>query len=303
MPTLDSLSRAELAVRLSAGLHLRTGPFVTCIRSPIGHIAEGLARLYGDCEIGDDGYADFYMTLRPAGGLRRWFRPQVVTEFDGASHFLPMPLDQAFPMLEWMMNWCISSRAHRYLIIHAAVVEKNGGAAILPAPPGSGKSTLCALLVNAGWRLLSDELTLIGLEDGLVAPVPRPISLKNGSIDVIRGEIPHAVLSRPVHDTLKGTIAHLKAPAQSVARSAEPAKPAWVVYPKYEVGAATALTSMARADSFISLAENSFNYSVLGAAGFELLGNIIDRCDSYQFSYSAIDEAIEVFEALSRAGP
>jgi predicted ATPase len=30
---------------------------------------------------------------------------------------------------------------------------------ILPAPPGSGKSTLCAALVTRGWRLLSDELT------------------------------------------------------------------------------------------------------------------------------------------------
>ena len=51
--------------------------------------------------------------------------------------------------------------AHQYLIIHAAVVEKNGLAAILPAPPGSGKGTLTAGSVLSGWRLLSDELTLI----------------------------------------------------------------------------------------------------------------------------------------------
>lgn len=302
MELVGALSRSELEARLRRGLYLRTGPFTTCVRTSIRQVVDGIARLYGDYPLAPGGYADFHLTMQRPAGVRRWFRPQVMADFDGLMHFLPMPLAHAFPMFEWMMNWCVSSRAHRYLIIHAAVLERGGRALILPAPPGSGKSTLCAILVNAGWRLLSDELALVRLEDGMLAPAPRPISLKNNSIDVIRALVPDAVISPPVHDTIKGTVAHWKAPGASVARAGEAAIPAWVVYPKYEAGAALNMEPMARARSFIELADNSFNYSVLGAAGFELLGDLVDRCDSYRFTYSVIAEAVDAFAALARDG-
>lgn len=90
-----------------------------------------------------------------------------------------MPVGHAFPQLEWAMNWCISTQANFYLLLHSAVIERNGFAAIMPAPPGSGKSTLCAALINRGWRLLSDELALISLHDQNIYPLARPVGLKN----------------------------------------------------------------------------------------------------------------------------
>jgi HprK-related kinase A len=297
--TVGALSRAALAERLAAGLYLQTGPFVTCVRSRVPLIVDGLARLYPDYPISDSGYADFHLTINRPAGLRRWFRPQVCADFDGMMHFLPMPLAHAFPMFEWMMNWCISSRVHRYLLIHAAVLEQGGRAVILPAPPGSGKSTLCAILVDAGWRLLSDELALIDIQTGLLRPVPRPISLKNNSIDVVRRRVPDAVMSPPVHDTIKGTVAHWKAPTASIARADEAALPAWIIYPRYKAGAALALTPMPRARSMMQLADNAFNYSVLGETGFKLLGEMVERCDSYSFVYSDIDEAVAAFSQLA----
>src|SRR5450830_22065 len=296
--TVGAMPRALLAKRLAQGLHLQTGPFITCVRTSIDVVVDGIARLYADYPVSDAGYADFRLTLAPPPGLRRWFRPQVCAEFDLPSHFLPMPRAHAFAMFEWMMNWCISSRVNHYLIIHAAVVERGGRAVILPAPPGSGKSTLCAILVNAGWRLLSDELALVDPESGMLIPAPRPISLKNQSIDVVRRLVPSAVMSAPAHDTLKGSVAHWKAPSDSVARADEPAMPAWVIYPRYQAGAALALQRLPKARSMMRLAENGFNYSELGAAGFEALGDLIERCDSYDFSYSVIDEAVAAFEQL-----
>jgi HprK-related kinase A len=228
-------------------------------------------------------------------------RPQVEFDLEGMAPFRPLPLAQAFPMFEWVLNWCISSRAHRYLIIHAAVVEKNGRAVILPAPPGSGKSTLCAALVSAGWRLLSDELALVRLADGQLQPVPRPISLKNASIGVIRAFAPQSVFSPEVEDTVKGTIAHLKAPADSIERAQEPARPGWVIFPRYVAGAPAQLEPLAPARAFMRVAENGFNYSVLGAAGFRALGGLIDTVSSHEFSYGVLDEAIALFDRLAEA--
>jgi HprK-related kinase A len=300
MLTVASLSPVELRRRLARGLSLRTGAFVNRITSTVPELATSIGLLYADYPVaGDADMADFHLGFQRSGGLRRWLRPQVHFNHDGLAPFVPLPLGQATPMFEWMMNWCVSSRAHGYLMIHAAVVEKDGCVAILPAPPGSGKSTLCAALVHRGWRLLSDELALIRLEDGMVVPLPRPISLKNASIDVIRRYVPGAVFSRPVHDTMKGTVALLKAPAASIARAAVPARPAWVVFPKYEAGAAATWARIAPARAFMQLAGNAFNYSLLGPAGFDAMAGVIERCDSYDFRYSVLDEAVALFSALT----
>ena len=300
MLTVSALTRSELGARLQqTGIHLQTGAFITCLQTSIPSVVDGIGLLYADYPLLENtDFADFHIRLTRPRGIRRWFKPQVTFMYDGMSLFKPLPLDQAFPMFEWGLNWCVSSRANRYLIIHAAVVEKDGYAAILPAPPGSGKSTLCAALVSQGWRLFSDELALIRTIDGRLVPLPRPISLKNGSIDVIRRYAPQAILSRAVSDTTKGTVAHLKVPADSIARAEEVARPAWVIFPKYETDAAPRLEPIPRARSFMRVAENAFNYSLLGASGFDALASIIDASLSYQFTYSKLDDAIEIFSKL-----
>lgn len=281
------------------GIYIQTGPFVVHLQTRIERVIDGVERLYPDNPISTDrDFADFHVAMTQPMGLRRWYRPQVFFEFDGRSPFLPLPLDQALPMLEWGLNWAIANHALQYLIIHAAAIEKDGLAAILPAPPGSGKSTLCAALVHRGWRLLSDEMAILCMKTGKVIPVARPISLKNESIDVIRGYVDGATFSAPAHDTVKGTVALLKAPKESVRRAGEPATPAWVIVPKFVRGAAATLTPKSRAETFIELGQNAFNYSIHGAKGFRLLAQVMDGCDCFQFQYSRLDEAIAAFATL-----
>jgi len=301
MLTVASLAPAALRARLAGdGLRLRTGRFSVRLQADMPSVAAGIGQLYADYPLlQDSDFADFHLHLKRPRSARRWLRPQVRLHCDGYEMFQPMPLQHAFPMFEWGLNWCVSSRAHRYLIVHAAVLERQGRAVILPAPPGSGKSTLTAALCGkGGWRLLSDELTLLELDTGLLVPNPRPISLKNASIDIIRAYVPDAVLSTPVHDTTKGTVAHMRAPGAAVARAADCARPAWIVFPHYSAGAATTLEPLARAATFMELAGNSFNYSVLGAAGFDALGRLIEQAAGFRFRYSALDEALDTFARL-----
>ncbi|MFC0250938.1 HprK-related kinase A [Massilia consociata] len=305
MLTVSSLAAPELRRRCAgAGLVLRTGPFTCRIRTDIAQLVDTMALLYADYPVaGEDGFADFQVTLRRSGGVRRWFHPQVRFEQDGASPFLPLPLAQAHPMLEWVMNWCVSTNAHTYLVIHAAVLERGACAVILPAPPGSGKSTLCAALASRGWRLLSDEMTLVRPADLALVPVPRPVSLKNASIDVIRAFAPDAVFGPAVPNTVKGTIAHMRAPGASIAAAGRVARASHVVFPRYEAGAATRLEAVPKAQMFTGLADNSFNYPVLGATGFDTLGRLVDACAGYRFCYSSLDEAMAVFDGLAGAAP
>ena len=297
---VSTLPPVELARRLRRqGVNLRFGPFVTCIQSSIPNVIEGIRLLYADYpQEGDDVFVDFYVSLAPPRNPRRWFRPQVLFVFDGSIPFKPLPLDQAFPLFEWGLNWCVAKHVNQYLILHAGVVEKGGHAVIMAAPPGSGKSTLCAALVARGWRLLSDELALVSPEDGRLTPLPRPVSLKNESIDVIRSFASGVTIGRESADTTKGTVAHMKVPNDSITRAHEHAIPTWVICPKYERGAPARLEPRSKGQAFMYVIKNAFNYSVLGVRGFQTVAALIDTCDCYDFIYGSLDEAIDVFDAL-----
>ncbi|ANB02222.1 HprK-related kinase A [Ectothiorhodospira sp. BSL-9] len=298
---ISDLSLPETEQSLSTGqLKLVTGPFTTRIRSRIPSVAIGLKTLYGDFTLApEDSFADFYCELRPPNSIRRYYNPQVLFLADGRSVFKPLAYYQAFPMLEWGMNWCIAMQAPQYLVFHAAALEKNGKALILPAPPGSGKSTLCAGLACRGWRLLTDESTLVDLETAQITGPARPVSLKNASIDVIQSFAPGASMGPICHDTLKGTVAHLRPPAESVARAGELAKPRWVVFPRYEANAETRLTPHPPGEAFMRLAGNSFNYAALGTIAFHRTADLMEQVEAFDFVYSRLEEAVQLFDEIA----
>jgi HprK-related kinase A len=282
-----------------SGIYFRTGPFVCHLRTAIPGVIDGVRLFYADHTlVSEDTFADFHVELVAPGGLRRWLRRQVLFRFDGRAPFLPLPREQAFSMLEWGLNWCVANHAHQYLILHAAVVEKGGYAAILPGEPGAGKSTLCAGLVARGWRLLSDELALISTKDLQLTPLTRPISLKNASIEVIRDFAPGTTLGPLIRDTRKGTLSHVRPPGDSVERAGERPPAAWLVFPRYEQGTEAEITPRPKGRSLMRVANMAFNYSLLGLKGFETLSRLIDVCTCYDFCYSDLDQAIAVFEKL-----
>lgn len=296
---VHALSASELQHELARGLTLQTGDFRFRIESHLPGIARGLVAVYGDFPLScDAGLRDFHIRIDRVPGWRSWLGPQVNFWFDGFSPFKPLPLNHAFALLEWGMNWCLAGHAHHYLLLHAAVLERNGACVILPGTPGAGKSTLTAALMLSGWRLLSDELTMIDRNDGLIQPLARPVSLKNESIAIIQRFSAQAQFSESAHDTHKGTVAHLRPTAESVHRMQDKGRPAQLIFPRWQAGASTTLTPRPKADSFEHVATHAFNYSLLGRRGFELNAALIDRCDCWDFRYSQLDEALRTFEGL-----
>jgi HprK-related kinase A len=294
------LARSDLDSRLcSAGLGLEIGPFRVKVRSSLPDFAGTLALLYADYHLTEaSGFHDFHVGVDAPGWLRRHWRPQVRFDFDHTHPFKPLPQAQGFAMFEWGLNWCIASHALSYLIVHAAVLERNGRAVLLPGQPGAGKSTLAAALALRGFRLLSDEMALIRIEDGLLQPVPRPVSLKDGSIPLIAAFDSAACLGPSIKDTAKGTVAHLKVPTAAVLAAATTATPALVVFPRYQAGAATELRPRPAGEAMLELALHAFNYDTLGSVGFSTLNRMVEQVRCFDFSYSRLDEAIETFARL-----
>lgn len=298
---VSELSRPQLAARLaSCGLIVQTGPFASRIRSTLPQIVDGIRSLYTDFSVlPTDSFADFEVGLFRSSGLRRWILPRAYLLLRGQQWpFIGrFPPDRAVAFLEWGMNHAIFRQFYSWIILHAAVLERGGRAVVLMGDSGAGKSTLCAALALSGWRLLSDELGLVDLQNGLIAPIARPVSLKNQSIDIIRQFSPRAILGPVCRTDHKGAVAHLRPPSASVQQMEMPAVPRWLMFVRYKQGAPLEVNSVPRVHAFADLSRGTFNYQGLGEAGFRGLCRFLDQVDCRRFSYSNLDQAVAYFNS------
>lgn len=280
-------------------ISLHTPPFTVRIATDSPTLFNNLAALYPAAILQKAPVAehiyDFHIDYsRRFSGKSRPYHFRTGTE-----HFRMADAHQLIPTFEWGLNWCVSAYQQQYLAIHAAVLEKDGKALIMPAPPGSGKSTLCALLMLQGWRLLSDEMCLIDPLSGRLQPYVRPVSLKNASIDVIQHYYPDVAVLHRTPDTEKGTVAYLRPTDSSWQQANSSAKPYWIIFPAYQASSEpVAAFTMPKADTLLYLAQNSFNYAVFGADGFNVLCQLVENTQNYRLEYSDTKQMLQLLEQL-----
>jgi HprK-related kinase A len=298
--SVGALSAQAVQERMGArGLALRIPPVIVRLRSPLGFFAEQIHTLYQYYELADAAdFADVDIRMVRVAGARRWRRPQVQFIVDGTTPFDPFPVDHALPMFEWGLNWVFGHRMNAYLLLHAAVVERGGQALLLPAWPGSGKSTLSSSLACRGWRLLSDEFGVVAFSGTEVLPFARPVALKNESIEVMRAFGPGAYFGPLFPKTRKGNVVHFRAPEESVLRGNEPATVAAIVFPDFQSGKPLLIRPLPKATAFLKLAGNSFNYETVGEKGFRALSAIVRRCESHVLRYGDLESAHAALDGI-----
>jgi len=305
----DSATVAELGADAfyaglrTDGIRLRIGPFTARIQSNAAALEPTLFRLYRHYPLTpSDSIFSFHARLDERRGLlprrRRWVRFSV----DGRVPHEDMPASQSLAVLEWGLNLVIAMRTHHLLMLHSAVLEKNGRALLLPAEPGFGKTTLCAALAHSGWRLFSDEFGLLRPEDGQLLPAPRPMPLKNESVDVIRQFAPIAEIGETIPETRKGDVAHVAPPADSVRRMHETAAARLILFPRWRAGADCRVARTGRFETFMRLATNAFNYEMLGETAFRAVASLVESAESYRLVYSRLDDAVALIDRLAESG-
>jgi HprK-related kinase A len=291
--SVSGLTLNEFGGALSGrGLGVQIGPFSALVGTDIDSLTEPLYRLYEDYPLlPQDSVYSFHVRLLKKRASPRFYRHLVRFSVDGRTPHEDMPAEQALPVLEWGLNLVVALRCHCFLMLHSAVLERNGRALLLPAAPGDGKTTLCAGLAHRGWRTLSDEFGLIRPDTCDMIPIPRPMALKNESIEIIREFAPDAYIGPATSGTRKGTVAHVKPSAESIARQSEAASASMIVFPRWVAGAELSLQEMTKGEGFMRLATNAFNYELLEEAAFRTVRDIVSGARCYRLVYSDLEEA------------
>ena len=272
-------------------LTLNTGAYTYRITHYPESVLTAIEQIYEHGAIDKiDAPVDFQVSLKFDSLLRRFIRPQVTFYSDQQSPFKPMPLAQAYPVLEWGMNWCIAAFDFNRFIVHAAVLEKDGKAIVFPAAPGSGKSTLTAYLSQTGWNLYSDEMAIIDFNSNLVNPLYRPVSLKNNSIELVKQWFPEISCTETAKGTQKGDVALFNCMSWENHKKLEKAEIVGVVFPKYVPGEALTIYSLDKRQGFSQICANAFNYNIVGQQGFETVAAVIDASIQFEVHYSNLKE-------------
>ncbi len=261
-------------------------------RAPVAQ----LETLYAAYPAPRDGVPDFTVRLFARRPWRRFVRPAVTIGGDFVlPEAAPLPLAQGLLAAEMGMNLQMALGQRRYLLLHAAVVERDGQALVMTGVSGAGKSTLAALLSGRGWRLMGDEFALLDPATGMIHAFPRLVSLKNASIATVAGEVPPERLGPVLAGTPKGTIRHLVPDAAAVAAMDVPARPALILFPSF--GFEPAARDVSRSEVFVRLTQASTNYVALGERGFDALTTLVRGVPARAIDYPDTASAVAQVEA------
>jgi len=276
---------------------MRVGPVGFRIGSDWCAPIAGLERLYRDYPKPVDDIPHFTVRLEAAQWWRRFIRPSVRIAGDHTlPEALPLPLAQGVLAAEMAMNLQMALGQRHYLLIHAASVERDGRVLILTGESGSGKSTLAALLGEHGWRLLGDEFALIDPQTGEAHPFPRPISLKNASIDVMAALAPPQRFGERINGTPKGDIRHLIPNTAALDGMDTPAPPALILFPRF--GHAADVREVMPSEVFIRLTQASTNYVALAERGYTALTRLVTQTAARAIDYPDTASGLKLVQDL-----
>jgi HprK-related kinase A len=298
---LASIDNSAVRRALGKGtLRLHLGPFVTALRSGNRHMFDYFLDMYRDCpvSIGADIVADYYLRVGAPNMLRRLIRRQVLP--DPGFHFptLPLPVHMAPLALEMGMNLSAALQCFRFTMFHAGVVARGADAVMIAAHSGGGKSTLTAAMMEAGYRLLSDEFAVLRRDRVALMPYPRPVSLKNASVDVVRELAGKDMLSKPLVGTPKGTVAYRRARASDIQAMHEEAIPRLLIFPTFKEKSSVTVSTVEPADAAMRLIAGSPNYQVVGREAFETTMAMMDGLNAFEIRYGNTADSVNLVQDL-----
>ncbi|MBV9598309.1 MAG: hypothetical protein JOZ87_15770 [Chloroflexi bacterium] len=216
---------------------------------------------------------------------------------NGTLHRVVKPPTVVLAALDTAINAAaVEALDTRYLLIHAGAVAFGARGLLLPAAAGSGKSTLVAGLVAAGFQYLSDEVGVVDPETMQLLPFAKRLYIKAGGARALAGIYPELTTRVPRLRSAQETIWYLAPPSD--AWPAGPVTFRYVVVPQYVAGARTELAPMPRTAALSHVVGQSYR---LQAHGGTRMGHLIEAmraADCYALTIGSLRQAVDQLQHL-----
>ena len=182
------------------------------------------------------------------------------------------------------------------LAVHAGGVARGGDAVVLPAHMESGKTTLTAGLVRAGFDYLTDEAVVFDWDTLEIVPYAKPLSIDEGSWPLLPELEPGAPFAT---DGYKAGQWQVPAVAIRQHAAAPGCRARHLVFPGYAEGACTELVPLTRGEALVELAKNTFRFRDHGRRALVTLARIVEEVDCHRMPVGDLDEAVALIDALA----
>lgn len=225
------------------------------------------------------------LTLRREGAIWRLVDPG-----DGVPDTPLRTEEQAAQFLEWLAYSAAVRHTDLPLTLHSGAVVRNGVAVLLPNVSGAGKTTLTLALAARGWLPLTDDVCPLVEHDGELVAIGcrRCCHLSQNSLAVLQSygialEGPLGGLSLYYRPKVWGESAPVRG----------------IVIPHYMAGSPTHFTPITQAECLGQLTGMTFAQDAIPAhERRRTAARLAARALGFSLTYSALDEALDVFDTL-----
>jgi hypothetical protein len=155
----------------------------------------------------------------------------------------------------------------------------------------SGKTTLVAGLVGAGFAYLTDEAAAVSVDDHHVEPFHKSLSIDQGSWQVLEDLGEYDVGGLPTQ---------WQVPVGSLpkARLATRAQLAFVVLPRYDRGTRTTLEPISGAEAVMGMAASAFQFMQEPRWCLDELSRVAHSAQCFRLAIGSLDDAIALINDL-----
>ena len=202
--------------------------------------------------------------------------------------------------LEVQIDKTVSDMVSDRLLLHSAVVGRDGGAIVMAGEPGRGKSSVCLELVLRGYDYYSDEIASISFDDGRVSPFAKAVGLHDLSLwpDIASDTskwVGPAV--RPAEAGEKPTW-HVHPEDLRPGCTGRPAPVRYIVFPEYMQGATPKLERMSGPEAMTGLLGAVVNAREAGRPALHAVAGLVRNAQLYRLTSNSLDSAAGLIEEM-----
>jgi hypothetical protein len=203
-------------------------------------------------------------------------------------------LDALVGYAVWDINNFLPQRTRDFLLLHAGAVSSSEGALLLPGSPDTGKSSLVAALLPAGFAYLSDELGAIDPVTSRTYPFERHITLDQDSLAFFPG------LEERLEDRrwlLGGRTDRYVRPSDLGAQVGDATKVRWLVFLSDDREGPMRFSPVPRAEAVELMAAQSLNLFRYQERGVILLSRLAQQAQTFRLSGGSVLERADFLAA------